>query len=652
MFILSLLYKLTVLHGNLHARYIDMNWLDNIIAVGSLMLVAFWTLWLPRRGRIIALIVLDMLLSLLIFADLVYYRYFGDFITVPVLLQAGQVGELGGSIRELLRLSDLRLAADFLLVAAVWAGLKLFNSSRKHRYGNYGAAPTLQNPENSGTARRVSGTGRRRNAHTRLLSGILAFVLGFLLAAGPITFYAKTRGGELFEGAWWNLSLYNVTGLLGFHYYDLSRYVKEHALGKPKPSPEMLDEMKQWFAEAAQTRQGNSETFGAYAGSNVIVVQIEAFMNFMIGKQINGAEITPNFNKLLENSLYYPNYYHQTGQGRTSDADFTSHVSLHPLPSGSVFTRFPDHTFDSLPQILAGQGYVTAAYHAYEGSFWNRTQMYEAMGYDHFYAKKDYTLDEQIGWSLGDKSFFKQSLELMDVRQQPFYSFLITLSSHHPYTLPASAKAFDSGEFSGTLFGSYLESIHYADAALGQFVEGLKSRGLWENTILYVYGDHDNSLTDPSDYEHFLGKPLTELDMHQILNQVPLLIHLPDEALTGIQDRAAGQLDMAPSLLHLLGIDSSSYPMMGNNLFADSMDASPLVVLRSGAFTDGKLYYIPAPDHQYNNGSCYDLSTRSKTEIEACRLPYDEAQKRLLMSDKIVELDLIPLLRNEAYSPN
>lgn len=651
-FILSLFYKLTVLHGNLHARYIDMNLLDDVIAIGSVMLVSFWTLWLPRRGRIIALIVLDVLLSLLIFADLVYYRYFGDFITVPVLLQAGQVGELGGSIRELLRLSDLRLAADFLLVFVVWAGMKLFKGSRKRRFSNYEAMPALRNAETRGTAIRMSGTGRRRTARSRLLSGIIAFVLGFVLTVGPITFYAKTWAVGLFEGAWWNLSLYNVTGLLGFHYYDVSRYVKENVLGKPKPSPEELDEMKQWFAKAAQARQGNNKTFGAYDGSNVIVVQVEAFMNFMIGKDIHGVEITPNFNKLMENSIYYPNYYHQTGQGRTSDADFTSHVSLHPLPSGSVFTRFSNHTFDSLPQILAGQGYDTAAFHAYEGSFWNRTRMYEAMGYDHFYTKKDYTLDEPIGWSLGDKSFFKQSLEFMDDQQQPFYSFLITLSSHHPYTLPDSAKDFDSGEFSGTIFGSYLESIHYTDAALGQLVEGLKARGLWENTILYVYGDHDNSLTDRSDYEQFLGKPLTELDMHQILNQVPLLIHLPDETLTGIDDRASGQLDMAPSLLHLLGIDSSSYPMMGNNLFTDSVDASPLVVLRSGAFTDGKLYYIPSPDHQYDNGSCYDLSTRSKTNIEACRLPHEEAQKRLLLSDKVVELDLIPLLRNEADSPN
>src|SRR5690606_17937437 len=131
------------------------------------------------------------------------------------------------------------------------------------------------------------------------------------------------------------------------------------------------------------------------------------------GKTISGQEITPNFNKLMGESLYFSNFYHQTGQGRTSDADFSSNSSLHPLPTGSVAVRYPHHTFDVLPQILKTQASYTAdAFHAYEGSFWNRNNMYQAMGYDRFYSKKDFQLDEPLGWSLGDKSFFRQSLTI------------------------------------------------------------------------------------------------------------------------------------------------------------------------------------------------------------------------------------------------
>lgn len=650
LFVAAIFMKLVILHTNLHARYIDMNLLDDLIAIGSVMLVSFWTLWLPPRGRGIALGVLNVLLTVLIFADLVYYRYFSDFLTVPVLLQAGQVGELGGSIRELIRPADLWLIADWAAWAAVKLGLRLTRGSDRRRRDRL-HGPSAYSGMGSGSFSPVTfGSGSRRSGGRRfgrLFTGIGVFLLGFALTMGPIRYYTQTWAVGLFENNWWNVSLYNVTGLLGFHYYDASRYLKEHLGGGQTVSAGEQDEIRQWFAEAGQRRQADNDLFGAYAGSNVIVIQAEAFMNFMIGKQIGGQEVTPNFNKLMDESLYFSNFYHQTGQGRTSDADFASNSSLHPLPTGSVAVRYPNHTFDVLPQILKAQaGYTTGAFHAYEGSFWNRNNMYQAMGYDRFYSKKDFQLDEPLGWSLGDKSFFRQSLGFMAQENQPFYSFMITLTSHHPYSLPASLQELDTGEFQGTIFGDYLQSVHYVDAALGELVEGLKQNGLWDNTILYFYGDHDNSVTGKEDYEKFLGKPLSDLDMHQIMNQVPLLIHLPDGKLAGVYDEPAGQLDMAPSLLHLLGISSAPYYMMGNHWFADS-EMDRLVVLRSGAFTDSKLYYIPSPDNLFENGNCYDLDSREPTEIEPCRAPHEEAMKRLRISDKVIMSNLIADLRKE-----
>ncbi|MMZ59551.1 Lipoteichoic acid synthase 1 [compost metagenome] len=273
--------------------------------------------------------------------------------------------------------------------------------------------------------------------------------------------------------------------------------------------------------------------------------------------------------------------------------------------------------------------------------------MYRELGYDHFYTKKDYIIDEPLGWSLGDQSFFRQSLQQISANQEPFYSFLITLSSHHPYSLPKNLQTLDTGEFEDTMFGDYLQAIHYADEALGQFVAGMKEAGLWDNTILYFYGDHDNSITDKADYEKFLGKSLSDLDLHQIMNQVPLLIHLPDEQLNGVRQEPAGQLDMTPSLLHLLGISTEQDYMMGNNLFANNTDGSTsegldhLVVQRSGAFSTNRLYYIPSSDSRFENGSCYDLSTRELTDIEECRIPYDEAKERLHISDSLITSDLI-----------
>lgn len=631
-FVILMILKLGYFHSQLNARNIDMNFLDYVITFGSLLLVSFWVLWLPQRARFIALIVLNVLLSSLIYADLVYYRYFQDFITIPVLLQAGQLSSLDDSIFSLMRFADLWFFADLLLLAVYFLCLLVLTK----RTGGARSADKQHLPK------------YHTSKWQRFISGTLALVIGAVLTFGPIEFYNRTWAVGLFNGNWWNLSLYNVTGLLGFHGYDLYRYNKEQQNSQADLTDEEMNEVKQFFDHKQQQALTavSSDTFGQYKGKNVMLVQVEALMNFVINKNINGQEITPHLNALMRDSLYYKNFYHQTGQGRTSDADLSANISLHPLPKGSVFTRYPDHTYDSLPSVLGEQGYYTAAYHAYESSFWNRYTMYNNMGYDEFMSKNDYTMDEPIGWSLGDKSFFRQSLDqLTGIKQEPFYSFMITLTNHHPYTLPDSIQELDVGQFNGTLFGDYLQAVHYSDAAIGELVERLKEEGLWENTIFMVYGDHDNSLKEQTNYEAFLGKNMNELQMHQIMNQVPFLLHLPDGERSGVYLEPAGQMDIAPTILHLLGIESDSMYFMGNDLLNSR---NRTVVLRTGAFATREHYYIPSDDYRFEHSSCYDVESGEKTNVNACEATFDEAKKQLSISDRVITYDLIAKLRSSS----
>ncbi len=651
LFVAVMLAKLIFFHSGLQAPNIDMNRLDKLIATGSVLLLSFWTLWLPRRGQSIALLCLNLLLTLLIYSDMLYYRYFQDFITVPVLLQAGQVDALGESIFALLRPSDLYLFLDWLLLLgyAILRFVYRRNSSGKLM------SDAVFRGQGYGHLYMYTGHSRSSSRLKRILGrigyGVGALILGSVLTFGPIHSYATTWAKELFTGNWWSLAMYNVTGLIGFHGYDVYLYAKDHLGPQPELSQEAAASMQLWFDEQKVEQNIVNDSFGQFSGSNVIVIQAEAFMNFVVGRSVNGEEITPNLNALIKENLYFSNYYHQTSQGRTSDADFTSNGSLYPLVSGSIFVRYPDHKFDVLPAILKAKGYSTNAFHAYEGSFWNRQIMYKAMGYDHFYSKKDYELDEPLGWSLGDKSFLRQSLDIMeteDAIQQPFYSFLTTLSSHHPYSLPVDKKDLDTGEFSGTIFGDYLQAVHYTDAAVGEMVGELKQRGLWDNTIFAFYGDHDNSIQEVSYYEQFLGTSLSTLDMHQIMHQVPLLIHLPGENTPEMDDKPAGQLDLTPSLLHLLGISRDPYYMMGNNLFSGQ---DRLVTLRTGAFADAKFSYLPSDDGQFNNGACYSLDTREAVSVAECRTGFEDSKRRLQISDDIMKYDAIRTLKKKSSSP-
>lgn len=627
LFLILMMYKLIMLDHQLHIANMKLDRADYVIAVGSLLLISFWTLWLPARGRLASLTLLNLVWTGILYADLIYYRYFDDFITVPVLMQAGQVGSLGDSIRSLIHGVDLFFFIDWVVIVPFTA-VMVFRK-RRTTFQTYGFPGEFQRH-------------RRKRVFGRLAAGALVFFLGMVMTFVPIKKASDTWAVGLFEGNWWNITLYNVTGLIGFHGYDLYRYGRDHLIGQPKLAEEEVNQVKAWFDAKHGKASGTGALFGKYKGSNVIMIQTEAFMNFVIGQSIGGQEITPNFNRLMKDSMYFSNFYHQTGQGRTSDADFVTHSSLLPLPTGSVFTRYADREYDTLPEILKEQGYAANVFHAYDSSFWNRTTMYREMNYDRFYSKKDYEMNDVLGWSLSDKAFFAQSLDRMKGIEQPFYSFLITLTSHHPYYVPKDARKLDTGEFEGTMFGDYLQSIHYVDEAFGQFEEQMKQQGLWDNTILLIYGDHDNSIKEISDYEKFLGRDLNALDMEQIMNQVPLLIRLPDGGNAGVYPEAAGMMNVTPSILHLLGVSEAPYYWIGGHLFDDK---PRLIPLRSGAFSEEKVFYLPSETAGLEGGTCYDLTTRQPTDIQACRDGHDETRKQLQISDQVITYDLLKLFK-------
>ncbi|RAP77821.1 LTA synthase family protein [Paenibacillus montanisoli] len=639
LFVALMLFKLILFDKLVHVPYMEMIRDDVMTAVGTLALASFWTLWLPARGRILSLIALDVVLTAVIYSDLIYFRYFQDLITVPVLMQAGQVGALGESIDSLLRAPDIGFFVDWIILVPI--AVHTIYRMRKSRRSRIN--------EPSYVKRSLLATAARR-----LGAGLAVFLIGFALVYVPVHKAKSTWAAELFTGNWWNMSLYNVTGVLGFHGYDLYRYANEHWLKDMTITAEQKEEAKRWFDNREADRKAletSDALYGRYNGSNVIVIQLEAFQNFVINRKIGNAEVTPNINKLLGTSLYFSNFYHQTSQGRTSDADLAANVSLQPLPTGSVFIRYAQHTYDSMPQTLKDHGYTANVFHAYDGGFWNRNMMYDQLGYDTFYSKNAFVIDEPLGWSLGDRSFFKQSVALMKKEKQPFYSFLISLTSHHPYALPKTAQTLDVGTFKGTIFGDYLEAVHYADAAIGVLVDELKTAGLWDRSIFMFYGDHDNSIREWEPFESFLGKSLNEADRFRILKGVPLVVHLPDDALAGTYGQVGGQLDVTPTALHLLGISSADKAMIGTPLITgqlkreEQQSSNKQVVFRNGAFTDGDVLYLPSEDGLPEHSKCYAFATgAAAADAAACQAGAAKAREELQASDLVVEHDLVPML--------
>lgn len=157
---------------------------------------------------------------------------------------------------------------------------------------------------------------------------------------------------------------------------------------------------------------------------------------FAMDLTFNNKEVTPNLNKLANEGIFFSNFYSQVGVGTSSDAEFTFNTSLMPSTKGTVFVNYFDRDYISIPKLLKEQGYYTYSMHANTGEFWNRNTMHKSLGYDKFYNKDSYTIDETIGLGLSDKSFFRQSVDIMkqikEEENKPFYSLLIMLSNHTP----------------------------------------------------------------------------------------------------------------------------------------------------------------------------------------------------------------------------
>lgn len=681
LFAAALLWKLYVFNKLISVLYMDMNLTDAIIETGAILLLSFWTLLLPVRGRIVALIALNAGVSALLYADTLYYRYFQDLISVPVLQQLGQVGALTGSIRALQSADDWKLFADMplLLVYAVYVigwgrkdltaagsmqpnrlgklgGLAKLGGLSKHgklgglarlgglsKHGELGGLAKPGGLSKHGELGELGGLGssspRKRRFWFRCGMSAAVFALGCGLFFVNLNKATDTWAKGLFERNFWNVSIYNVAGGLGYHGYDLYRYAKLNWFGAVQVSAGMRSEAEAWIEERGASRAAleRDELFGAYRGSNVLTVQVEALQSFVLGQSIGGQEITPVLNRLLEESAYFDRFYHQTAQGRTSDADFAANCSLHPLKSGSVFIQYGSKPFRCLPTELKDNGYAASVFHAYQGGFWNRNVMYRSMNYDHFFSLKHYRIDEPMGWSLGDKSFYRQSMDVVADMPQPFYAFMISLTSHHPYKMPANENKLDLEELDGTMLGDYLQSIHYADAALGELIERLKAERLWEQTIFVVYGDHDNSIAEWDHYARFTDKAGREPERDEMTRDVPLIIHLPDGALSGTHSAVGGQADIAPTIMHLLGISSGDLPMIGAPLLvAQPAPESKPVVFRDGSWTDGKLKYTASPDGIHSNGKCYSADTGEPVEVQLCEPGSAEAERELAVSDLLV----------------
>jgi lipoteichoic acid synthase len=455
---------------------------------------------------------------------------------------------------------------------------------------------------------------------------------------------AETDRPELLTRGFDRNYIVKYLGMYNYTIYDAVQSTKASAqrvMADSSDTTEVINFTKSNYAEP------NPKYFGKAEGMNVIYLHLESIQTFLMNYELHGEEVTPFLNSLIEeeNTTYFDNFFHQTAQGKTADAEFILENSLYGLPQGSAFTTKGMNTYNAAPAILKDKGYTSAVFHGNSGSFWNRNEIYKSFGYDNFFDADYYDLkpENMADYGLMDKPFFEQSMPYLESLKQPFYSKFITVSHHYPYHMDQEMATIEPHTTGDKSVDNYFQTARYADEALKQFFEQLKASGLYENSVIVMYGDHYGiSKNHNKAMEKVLGKEITPFDSAG-LQRVPLFIRVPGME-GGVNHEFGGQIDLMPTLMHLLGIDTKQYLQFGTDLLSENHD--DLVPFRNGDFMSPT---ISSVDGKYYDSTTGELLDESRFE-EAKKLQ-ESAEQKLALSDKVVNGDLLRFYQPENFEP-
>ncbi|MGZ7151793.1 LTA synthase family protein [Bacillus sp. BC08] len=541
---------------------------------------------------------INFLLTIVLVGNVMFYDFYSDFVTLPVLGQTSNFGQLGGSIIEILNYKIILAFVDIIF---------FFILLKKKSI--------------------VFQTGRVTHP-VRLLYFLLT--IGVFFANLHL---AEKERPELLTRSFDRVMLVKNLGLYTHQIYDLTLQVKAGSQ-KALADSSKLQETENYVK--ANQSEPNPNMFGAAKGKNVIVVTLESLQTFLIGASVNGQEVTPFLNQFINESYYFDNFFHQTGQGKTSDSEFLIDTSLYPLNRGAVFFTHGNNDYTATPEILRQQGYFTSVFHANNATFWNRNIMYSALGYDRYYNELDYkiTPETNLNWGLKDIEYFDQSVDILKTVDQPFYARFLTLTNHYPFTYDKDTKFIEPYNSGNGVFDRYIVTARYLDESIKKFIERLKAEGMYDDSIIVLYGDHYGiSEKHNRAMAQFLEKDqITEFDTLN-LQRTPLYIHMPGQTEGQTISKPTGQIDMKPTILNLLGIDTTNDIRFGHDMFSD--EYTGFVVLRDGSFITDKYAYTNNTFYDRITGDIVDLP---KKEAQAL---INRAQNELRMSDKIIEGDLL-----------
>lgn len=560
------------------------------------------------------MVIIDFLLSLWLFSNILYYREFSDFLSTSIIKTSGSTSDnLGKSIAGITKGTDFLVFLDVVIIVLLIA-FKVFKID----------------------VRRL-----------KLKVSLLIEGLAVVLIGTNLTMAQKDRSG-LLTRTFDNNYIVKYLGLNAFAVYDGVKTAQNNAI-MAKANHSDLKTVQSYIKK--NYIAPNPEYYGVAKNKNVLVIHLESFQQFLIDYKWHGKEVTPNLNKLYHanDTISFDNFFNQVGQGKTSDAEMMLENSIFGLQSGSAMSSYgTSNTFESAPAILGQKaGYTSAVMHGGAGSFWNRDNAYKSFGYNYFMPLSYYQNKKgyYLGYGIKDKLFFDQSIKYMEHLPQPFYLKMITVTNHYPYDLDKKNQSIDKTDTGDKTVDGYVQTAHYLDQAIGELMSYLKKSGLEKNTLIMLYGDHYGI----SGNHHKASAQLLDKDSFNNFDnlqfqRVPLMFHMPGLK-GGINHTYGGEIDVRPTLFNLLGINDQNMIQFGHSLLAKN--APQIVAQRNGDFITPK--YSKVEGSYYYTQSGKRITHPSKKVKAQLASISNTVTTELSLSDRVITGNLLRFYKPDGF---
>ena len=589
-----LFYKSTIcINEKIYINTIQMSIMYILSLFGMLYL-------LPKKGRNIAGIIMNILISILLFADNIYYSYSSNVLSVLQIsnLQYGE--EIMSTLPLLLKLPQILYFIDILtLIILIATSIIKIEKGKK---------------------------SKTKFIVCRTIIGIICMIFFIILsinANSKVLEDPYNRDTQIKKGT-----------IYGYHISDILNAMLGSKQAKYDNKNDMMKEynvLKDEYNEKYGESYIDIKT--TMEGKNVIILQLESIQEFVLNKTINGREITPNLNKFINENIRLSNMFMQS-YSTTADSEFSTVTSLYPVENGMAYSRYYKNNYDDIFKMFHNKDYTTSYMHGNYGNFWNRTNVYNNMKVDYIELKDKFLdISENIMGYLSDELLYKQAVQKLKEYDNPFISYVVAASSHTGFTLDGlqdkSKVNINVGKYKDTFFGKYLESVNYADYAFGIFIQELKNASLYDNSVIILYGDHnglDMYNNEMIEFLKELDSNLTDTDIK--LNYIRVLAGMRIPGINNLRiDKPVSKLDIKPTLAYLCNTEEGV--SLGTNMLAKK----DFICLNNERIVTDKFYY----DELW-----YDIETGEIVEENDELKKYrDFMQKELEISKSIVLENLL-----------